>query len=156
MAGGLDRFLETIESIASQVSPDRRGSARFVARLGEECAYIRLDDLRHPLRFFRQMAGHPPLRFGIEGFDPSVVDDTNPARHYVAFVVVGYWLPMLLAVPVLYAWELLGFLRYGLRWSRRDMRSGWIGLRHGRAVRRHGPAILPALVRRDLGAKDTA
>lgn len=152
MQSGLDRFIETITTYASQVSPDRRGSARFVARLGEECAFIRLRDLRHPIRFFRQMAGHPPLRFGVDGFDPSVVDDANPVRHYVAFVVVGYWLPGFLALPVLYLWEILGFVRYRGRWSPGDMRSGRIGVRHGRAVRRHGPQVLPDLVRRDLGA----
>jgi hypothetical protein len=98
------------------------------------------------------MAGQPPLRFGAAGFNPAMVDDQNPARHYIAFVVVGYWLPMILGYLVLYAWEIAGFVRYGGRWSPNDVRSGKAGLHHGRAVQRGGPEVLAPLVRRDLGA----
>ncbi len=149
---GLDRFVALLESNASRLPPGRGSTARFVMLLGDQCAYIRPQDIRRPVRFLRQMAGQPPLRFGTTGFNPAIIDDQNPVRHYVAFVVVGFWLPALLAVLVLLGWEILGFVRYGGRWSRKDVLGGWIGLRHGRRVRRMGPWLLPALVRRDLGA----
>lgn len=152
MASGLDRFLELIEAYASQTTPGRGASARFVSRLGEDCAFICTRDIWQPIRFLRQMAGPPPILFGIDGFRPDLVDDRNPVRHYMAFVVVGFWLPALPAIVMLYTWEVLGFFRYGGRWSANDVRSGWIGLRHGRRVRQFGPWALPVLVRRDLGA----
>ncbi len=152
--GGLEGFLATIARIAATVPPGRQGTRLFVSRLGEECAYIRLADLTHPFRFLRQMAGQPPLRFGVQGFNPAMVDDRNPARHYVAFVVVGYWLPWVLGMLVLYGWEIAGFVRYGFVWSPNDVRSGKVGLHHGRAVQREGPLALPPLVRRDLGMPD--
>jgi hypothetical protein len=152
MASGLDRFVDLIESYASQISPGPGMSARFVARLGEDCAFICARDVWRPIRFLRQMAGPPPISFGISGFDPALVDDYNPVRHYMAFVVVGFWLPALPAIVMLYVWETLGFLRYGGRWSAHDVRSGWIGLRHGRRVRQMGPWVLPVLARRDLSA----
>ncbi len=148
---GLDGFVEFIEQNAAAAAPGRAGRRAFVSRLGEACAFIRMKDVRHPFRFLRQMAGQPPLRFGVSGFHPDMVDDKNPARHYMAFVVVGYWLPWLLALLVLYAWEVAGFVRYGGVWSRNDVRSGKAGLRHGRCVQREGPNVLGDLVRRDLG-----
>jgi len=45
--------------------------------------------------------------------------------------------------------EILGFFRYG-HWSKPDMRSGSVGIRHGRAVRKGGATVLPALIQRDL------
>lgn len=147
---GLDRFVEALETHARRAAPGLRGTIHCVHRMGEECAYICLRDLRRPSRFLRQMAGAPPVHFGVTGFDPRLVDDQHPVRHYVAFVVTGFWLPALAALLVLFAWEVLGFFRYGGEWSRQDLLSGMAGLRHGRAVRRHGPWVLPHLVRRDL------
>lgn len=152
MVSGLDDFLTTLDLYAREAPPGKGASAHFVARLGEECAYIRLQDARHPIRFLRQMAGNPPRRFDPSGFNPALVDDANPVRHYVAFVVVGFWLPWLLGVAVLYLWEIAGFVRYRGAWSPRDIASGRVGLRHGRQVRREGYEALPALVRRDLAA----
>lgn len=149
--GGLESFITMIEQTAATVPAGRKGTRTFVRRLGEECAHIRPGDIAHPLRFLRQMAGQPPLRFGTEGFNPAMVDDQNSARHYVAFVVVGYWLPMLMGRLVLCGWEVAGFVRYRGHWSPNDMRSGMAGLRHGRSVQREGPWALPPLVRRDLG-----
>lgn len=153
---GLDRFIAVIESHASRAPAGWRGSVRVVTALGDECAYIRLSDISRPVQFLRQMAGNPPLRFGVDGFDPAIVDDSNPVRHYMAFVVTGFWLPALASLSVLYAWEVLGFFRYGGKWSTKDVTSGMIGLHHGRVVRRHGPWALPSLVRRDLGMEHTA
>lgn len=155
MASGLDDFLETLNLFASETPPGEGASTRFVARLGEECAYIRFSDIWRPWRFLRQMEGNPPLRFDVSGFNPALVDDANPVRHYVAFVVVGFWLPWLLALGVLYLWEVAGFVRYRGVWSRRDVACGRVGVRHGRQVRREGHEVLPALVRRDLAAPTT-
>lgn len=125
-------------------------TAQVIRRLGEDFAYIRWQDLRKPLTFLRQMAGSPPIRLGVEGFRRELVDDRNPARHYMAFVVMGYWLPYPLAVAVLYLWEILGYMRYGFVWSPPDILSGFTGVRHGNAVRHNGINVLPALMADEL------
>lgn len=150
---GLDAFLTYLSTQAQAAPPGFAGAAWFVLRIGEDCAYIRLQDAWQPLRFLRQMAGNPPVRFDVAGFGAEFVDDHNPARHYTAFVFVGFWLPRLLALAVLYAWEVAGFLRYGFRWSPGDVRSGLIGLRHGAWVRRYGPTVLPRVVAGELGVR---
>ncbi len=122
--------------------------------MGEEFAFIRMADLWRPLRFLRQMASAPPVQFGAQGFNPALVDDRNPVRHYVAFVVMGFWLPAPLAWLTLIGWEGLGFLRYGGKWSQPDIRLGLIGLRHGRCVRRYGARALPRLIEEDLLVND--
>jgi hypothetical protein len=152
-SNGLDAFLAYVSAQAGGAPPGFAGSAWFVLRIGADCAYIRLQDMWQPLRFLRQMAGNPPLRFVAEGFDPHLVDDSNPARHYVAFVWLGFWLPRTLALAVLYAWEIAGFVRYGLQWSQKDVRSGLIGLRHGAFVRQYGPTVLPGLVAGELSPR---
>ncbi len=154
-AGGLDGFLNYLSRQAQAAPPGYAGAAWFILRIGEECAYIRLQDIGQPLRFLRQMAGNPPLRFGVAGFSPDLVDDANPARHYIAFVFVGFWLPRLPALALLYAWEVAGFIRYRGEWSRRDVRSGLIGLRHGRWVRACGPAVLPGIAAGELATPST-
>ncbi|MCB9138234.1 MAG: hypothetical protein H6642_07805 [Caldilineaceae bacterium] len=147
---GLARFALEVADLARSAAPGRQGTRRFIIEIGERYAYIHLGDMMHPLRFLRQMAGAPPVTFGVSGFRPAVVDDANPARHYTAFVWTGYWLPLPLAILALYAWEAAGYFRYGFHWSRTDMHNGRIGLRHGRAVRRDGPAVLARLIIRDL------
>jgi hypothetical protein len=147
---GFDAFLAYLSTQAQAAPAGFAGAAWFVLRAGEDCAYICLQDIWRPLRFLRQMAGNPPLRFSSEGFDPDLVDDHNPARHYIAFLFVGFWLPRLLALAVLVAWEVAGFLRYGFRWSQKDVRSGLIGLRHGAWVRRYGPTLLPGAAAGEL------
>jgi hypothetical protein len=151
-SNGLDAFLAYLSTEAQAAPAGFAGAAWFVLRIGDDCAYIRLQDLWQPLRFLRQMAGNPPIRFVTEGFDPQLVDDFNPARHYIAFVWLGFWLPRPLALVALYAWEIAGFLRYGLQWSRKDVRSGLIGLRHGAFVRRYGPLVLPGLAAGELSS----
>ena len=148
--GGVDAFIADTSRLAAQVEPNRAGTVRFVLRMGEDFAFIRMDDVSHPLRFFKQMASVPPVRFGTDGFGDEVVDDLNPARHYTAFVFVGFWLPALLAICVLWLWELAGFVRYKGHWSPGDIRSGNIGIRHGRLVHRYGPTILPGLIAADI------
>ncbi|MEZ4677857.1 MAG: hypothetical protein R2932_26935 [Caldilineaceae bacterium] len=147
---GITAFLADVEVRLAEATAQGRSTQAFVLQIAERYAYIRPQDApKHPKQFLKQMAGQPPVRFGTAGFRKSIVDDKEPARHYTAFVFVGYWLPTLLAIPVLWAWEILGFFRYG-HWSQPDIRSGRIGIRHGRAVRNQGPDILPTLIRRDL------
>lgn len=148
--GGLSGFVTYLMACANGCVDDKTGRRAFIARIGSDCAGIHLENVKQPVRFLREMQGNPPLRFGTSGFAPSLVDDLNPARHYVAFVVVGYWLPLLLGLGVLYLWEIASFFRYRGSWSQKDVRSGIIGLRHGRAVAHSGVGVLAGLAARDL------
>jgi hypothetical protein len=150
--GGYRAFLADLTAQVQAAQQQEMRSHDFILAIAERYSYIRLADLGRPLRFLRQISGKPPQCFGARGFRHALVDDQEPARHYTAFVFVGYWLPTALALPVLWLWELLGLVRYG-HWSQPDVRSGTVGIRHGRAVRKAGFAMLPTLVERDLGAK---
>jgi len=148
---GFDAFCAYLQEKAAQAPTGWPGTVWFVLSIGEECAglftqYIFVD----PLRFLRLAADAPPLQFGTEGFASSVLDDFNPARHYVAFVLVGFWLPRLLAIGFLYLWEIAGFIRYRGHWSARDIVCGRIGIAHGAWVRRAGPLVLPGLAAAEL------
>ena len=148
---GFDAFVSYVSDQAAQAPSGWAGAAWFVLQVGQECAGIRLQDLGQPTRFLRQLAAASRLQFGVAGFAPALVDDENPARHYIAFVFVGFWLPPSLALAVLYAWEVAGFIRYRGQWSQRDVQAGSIGLRHGRWVATLGPAVLPGLIAGELG-----
>ena len=150
--GGYPAFLADLTARVEVAQRQGMSSRAFILASAERYSYIRLADLWRPLRFLRQLSGKPPQCFGVRGFRHALVDDQEPARHYTAFVFVGYWLPTLLALPVLWLWELLGLVRYG-SWSQPDIRSGTVGIRHGRAVRKAGFAVLPTLVARDLSAE---
>ncbi len=152
---GFDAFADHIAARAAQAPPGWSGAAWFILAVSEECANLRLQDLWQPWRLLAQAAAAPPLCFGPHGFSPRLVDDLLPARHYVAFLFVGFWLPRPLAWASLYAWEIAGFLRYGLRWSAPDLHLGLIGLRHGALVAAYGPTILPALLAADLAARES-
>jgi hypothetical protein len=149
----IDHFIHRISSLAANSPPDSIGTISFILRLGEEFANIRLQDLyRHPLRFLLQVNQAPALRLGASGFAAHLIEGPydNIARHYSAFVFVGFWLPMPLALLTLWIWEGLSFIRYAGHWSQPDIRSGLIGLRHGRLVRQYGPTILPGLIAGEL------
>jgi hypothetical protein len=148
--GGVDALIRYVSAQASVAPAGWAGAAWFVMRTSEDGANIQLRDMWRPLRLLRQMAGAPHVRFGTEGFDTDLVDDRNPARHYLAFVFVGFWLPVLLATIVLWVWEVAGFIRYRGAWSQRDIACGKIGIRHGALVRTYGPVVLPALIAADL------
>ncbi len=147
---GIDGFIAATSRLAAGFPQTPSGSRAFVLAFCERMAYIRLADIRAPWRFLKQMEGAPPLAWGTDGFRQSLLDDSNPARHYAAFLFVGYWLPWLPGALALWLWELAGFLRYGFCWSAPDVRSGFIGLWHGQLVRRYGHTILPSLLSRDL------
>jgi len=149
--GGVDGFISEVSRLAAQAQPGSAGRRRFMLEAAEAFAFIRLQDVGHPLRFLKQMAGKPPMQFGPSGFRPDVVDDQNPARHYMAFVFLGFWLPKWLAVVGLWLWEMAGTVRYGY-WAGKDMAMGYIGIRHGRVVRAAGPTILPSLIAAELAA----
>ena len=112
---GVDDFIAEIRKRAETVGSQRRDCNRFIREIADDYAFIRLDDISHLRKFLVQMAGAPPVRFGTDGFNPTIVDDHNPARHYTAFVFVGYWLPGILAVAMLWLWEILGYVRYNFR-----------------------------------------
>lgn len=149
---GAAAFIADVKSRATRSMTAGQSTTQFILEIGDAYAFIRLADWCTPLRFLKQMAGAPPLQFGARGFKQSIVDDKNPARHYTAFVFVGYWLPTPLALVVLWAWEILGFVRYHGKWSQPDMRCGRLGIRHGRLVRQQGPSVLAGLIERDLTA----
>jgi hypothetical protein len=139
-----------IDATRRYIAEEGGDNGKVVRRLGEDFAFIRLQDVGNPYKFLRQMEGNPPIRLGTEGFRRELVDDHNPARHYMAFVSMGYWLPYWLAMVVLYLWEVAGYIRYGFKWSPEDMQSGLTGVRHGNAVRHQGIAVLPRLMEREL------
>lgn len=139
-----------IDATRRTIAEEGGDSGKVVRRLGEDFAFIRWQDATNPYKFLRQMEGEPPIRLGTQGFRRELVDDHNPARHYMAFVAMGYWLPYWLAMVVLYLWEVAGYIRYGFKWSPEDMQSGLTGVRHGNAVRHQGIAVLPGLMEREL------
>lgn len=147
---GIAGFIADVKAQAARSVATGQSTDQFILDISDAYAFIRLQDWRTPRRFLAQMAGAPPVKFGTRGFKRTIVDDENPARHYTAFVFVGYWLPTPLAQIVLWAWEILGFFRYHGKWSQPDIRCGRIGIRHGRCVRQQGPTVLAALIARDL------
>ncbi len=105
-----------------------------------------------PVSFSAPSHDTPPRQLGTSGFHADVVDDLNPARHYIAFVFVGYWLPTPFARAALWIWEVASFIRYRGHWSAKDITSGNIGIRHGRLVRRFGPVVLPGLIAAEMAS----
>lgn len=146
---GVDAFIRATSRRAARYPLTPEGTRAFLLVFARQTAGIHLPDVVRPWRFLRQLVDEPPETWGTEGFRHSLIDDTNPARHYAAFVFVGYWLPLALGVPLLWLWELAGAARYGY-WSVPDVRSGYVGLWHGRLLHRYGHGILPALMARDL------
>lgn len=144
--GGVDTLIQAASRHAHTALLQGSSNESVIRQLGDEFAFIRLEDTRHPIRFLRQMAGNPPHQLGTDGFNPDLVDDHNPARHYMAFVCMGYWLPDWAAVATLWLWEVAGFMRYGGNWSWPDIRSGQVGVRHGQLAKRYGVVVLPSLI----------
>ena len=152
---GINTFIADVSRLVAHAKPTQAGTVRFILAIGERYAYIRLADICHPLRFFKQMAGNPPVGFDTEGLSEAILDDYNPARHYIAFVFVGFWLPTLLATAMLWAWEVASFVRYRVNCIQKDILSVNIGIRHGRLIQRYGPAILPGLIAAELTEKNS-
>ena len=150
MTQSIERYLTYLEQQAAGAPATPAGARRFINQIAADCANVHAGDLRRPLRFLRQAASLPALRFGTSGFRTDLVDDENPARHYTAFVWIGFWFPYPLAWLIVWLWEMAGFFRYRGDWSANDVACGMIGIRHGRQVRRVGPAALAELVKRDL------
>jgi hypothetical protein len=148
--GGVRALIAATQRI---IAEEKGNPHKVIQCLGEDFAYIRWQDVGTPIKFLRQMAGNPPIRLGTAGFRHDLVDDENPARHYIAFVVMGYWLPYWLALAVVYLWEIAGFVRYGGVWSKADVDSGLVGVCHGRAARRQGIEVLPELMASEVAAQ---
>lgn len=150
---GVDALIAGVSAEALQALRGAHPADWFVRTLAEQYAFIKLGDLHRPWQFLRQMAGAPPVQLGVEGFRQDLVDDYNPARHYMAFVFIGFYLPGLSATAMLWLWEIASFVRYRGVWSWPDMVSGQIGIAHGRLVRRYGPTVLPGLIASDLAER---
>lgn len=148
---GVDAFIADVSRRAAAARAN--STFRFILDISADYAYIHLHDAWHPVRFLSQLASAPPVQFGTAGFERALVDDDAPARHYTAFVFIGFWLPKRLSTCVLWGWEILGFFRYGGDWSSPDIRMGRVGIRHGEFVRRYGPTVLPGLIAAELAAK---
>ena len=149
---GAHAFIADMRHYVAQADPGPSGTKQFIWDISERYAYLCKKDLRDPIRFLKQAAGKPPIQFGTADFNPQLVDDENPARHYTAFVFLGFFFAYPLAVIGLWLWEVAGFIRYKGQWSQRDITCGYVGIRHGRQVRKHGPTVLPNLVADDLVA----
>lgn len=150
---GVAAFIRGVSELAWRAYLEQSGDRRLVNTVAERYAFIRLPDAVHPIRFLRQMAGAPPIQVGTEGFRADILDDYNPARHYSALLFVGFYAPRFLATLILFAWEIAGFVRYRGQWSWPDIRSGLLGIRHGRLVRRYGGVVLPALIASQVAEK---
>lgn len=149
---GCTAFLADVRTRVKEATANEMETKNFVLQSARRYSNIDVNDaIRRPKQFLVQISGSPPVCFGTPGFVEKIVDDQEPARHYTAFVFVGYWLPKILAIPVLWAWEFLGMIRYG-HWSQPDVRSGYIGIDHGRAIRKQGFTLWPELIERDLKA----
>jgi hypothetical protein len=150
---GVDAFIRGISELAWRTYIEQSDVRLLVNEIAERYANVRLRDVVHPIRFLRQMAGAPPLQLGTAGFRLDLLDDYNPARHYSALLFVGFYVPRFLATLILFGWEIAGFVRYRGQWSSPDIRSGLLGIRHGRLVRRYGGVVLPALIAAQVAEK---
>ncbi|MBI3941676.1 MAG: hypothetical protein HY326_01565 [Chloroflexi bacterium] len=149
-ARGAAGFVERVHIYERLSSQHAKPSNWFIDTLSRQFAGVDPADWWRPWRWLRAMgSAQPPEDVGSAGFRPDLVDDDRPARHYIAFVMAGYHMPYLLGSILMYAWEILGRIRYG-SFSTKDILLAEIGLKHGGAVRRHGPEILTDLIQQDL------
>src|SRR4051812_30617889 len=75
------------------IGEENGNSAEVIRRMSEDFAFVRGKDPGHPYNLPPEREENPPVQLGTNGFRPELVDDHNPARHYIAFVAMGYWLP---------------------------------------------------------------
>jgi len=143
------RFAAYAASLADLAQREGRRPAWYLLALARQCANVDFRRMRRPLRFWRMLRQEPPVCFGPRGFRTSLVDDFHPARHYSAFLLVGFFLPGPAARAFGWLWEWAEGIVLG-QFSPRDVGLSRLAIRHGRAVRRRGPAVLPALIQADL------
>lgn len=148
-ADSCQRFAAYAGALAGQTAAQKRGATWFVLELARQAANVDFGELRRPWRFWRRLRQEPPVCFGPRGFRPALTDDFHPARHYSAFLLVGFFLPNPLGAAFAWLWERAEGWLLG-SFSPRDVGLARLAVRHGRAVRHEGPAALPALIRRDV------
>lgn len=119
-----------VERLAKQSKSDEE----FVKLLGAAVAGIQDGDIFAPI-------GDPPVRFGSSGFRDVWVDDSNPARHYSAYVVAGHQLGVMGGSAIAIGRELPGLCPVGC--SGKDVALGMIGADHGDRLRGVGGGIPP-------------
>ena len=146
---GCPAFAGYAETLAAQAAHEGRRTRWFMLELARQCGNVDLSRLGHPIRFWRSLRELPPKRFGNIGFRAELVDDFHPARHYVAFLMIGFFLPYPLALAFGWLWERAEGIVLG-EFSPRDVALGRLAIAHGRTVRQAGPAALPALIRKEL------
>ena len=71
----------------------------------------------------------PPVNFGASGFNEALVDDKNPARHYVANLVAGFEAGPVVGTAIAVGRELPRICQGGC--SFKDVRLGVVGVQHG-------------------------
>lgn len=149
-ARGAAGLIERVEVYARLSSQHSKSSDWFIDTLSRQFAGLDPADWWRPWRWLHAMgSARPPEDVGAAGFRPEFVDDDRPARHYIAFVMIGYYLPYFLGWIIMYGWEILGRIRYGT-FSNKDVLLAKVGLKHGDMVRRRGPEIVADLIEQDL------
>jgi len=143
------RFVAYVAEQAERAAGERRGARWLALTLAHQCANVDFHLLRRPLHFWRALRQEPPVCFGPRGFRGSLADDFHPARHYSAFLMIGYFLPYALAAAFAWLWEAAEGIFLG-GYSRCDVALSRIAVRHGNILRRQGPAALAPLILRDL------
>lgn len=123
-----EKFAQYVESLAKNTKSD----AEFIRILGEQIAGFPGGNSEVAPQ------GVTP-QFGSSGFRSELVDDRNPARHYVAYLAVGFQKGGLPGAAIAVGRELPGVCGGGC--SVEDIRLGVIGASHGASLRPNGQAI---------------
>jgi hypothetical protein len=123
-----EKFAQYVESVAKSSKSD----AEFIRVLGEQIAGFSGGNSEEAPQGVTS-------QFGSSGFRSDLVDDANPARHYVAYLAVGFQKGGLPGAAIAVARELPGICGGGC--SAQDIRLGVIGANHGASLRPNAQAI---------------
>jgi hypothetical protein len=117
-----EKFAQYVESLAR----DTKSDAEFIQVLAEQMAGFPNGN--------SEAAPHGVTpQFGNTGFRSDLVDDANPARHYAAYLAVGFQKGGLPGAAIAVARELPGICGGGC--SVQDIRLGIMGANHGASLR---------------------
>jgi hypothetical protein len=78
-------------------------------------------------------------QFNASGFNPALVDDNNPARHYTAYLGTGFQKGPVVGAGIAILREFPGICQGGC--SLQDVRLGLIGSSHGSQLGVNGPQM---------------